>query len=247
MEKTKKAKKVKKVCIVGFAPSWKEAKWEDESYEIWCLNEMYKRSDQVPKFRATRWFEIHNRNSASKSIEEHQAWLKSCPVPLYMWDKYDDLPNSVKFPKDEIVAWLRDKGHSGAGYFTNSISWMVALAMYEGYEEIQLVGVDMANDSEYGWQRPSCEYFIGLAEGMGIKFYIPPASDLLKCTQLYGFESDNKNRVWMKAQTKELSNRSKTYAQQEEQHRNAMMQAMIAQAEIRGAKSAYSEILKRTQ
>lgn len=238
---------MKKVAIVGFAPSWREAPWTDEDTEIWCLNEMYRIAGEVKEFRATRWFEIHNRNSKSKSTEEHQKWLKECSVPIYMWQKYDDIPNSVRFPKDEIIGFLQEKGYQGACYFTNSISWMVALAIYEGFEEIQLWGVDMATDSEWGYQRPSCEYFIGLAEGMGIKVYVPPSSDLLKCTQLYGFESDNRNRVWMKTQIGELKKRAQAYAQQGEQAEKAYRQSEIAQAECRGAISAYQEILKRTQ
>ena len=237
----------KKVAIIGFAPSWREAPWGSDEYEFWCLNEFYKLIPEIKEFRADRWFEIHNRDSVSKATEEHQKWLKECPVPLYMWQKYNDLPNSVKFPRDEIIEWLKNKGCSGAGYFTNSISWMLAFGMYEGFEEISVFGVDMANDSEYQGQRPSCEYFIGLAEGMGIKVYIPQASDLLKCTQLYGFESDNKNRVWMKAQAKEMGKRIQQFAQQERQAHDALIQAQIAQAELRGAKSAYQEIRKRTQ
>ena len=46
-----------------------------------------------------------------------------------------------------------------------------------------MYGVDMAQDTllaaEYSEQRPSCEYFIGLAEGAGIRVDIPGGSDLL--------------------------------------------------------------------
>jgi len=240
-------KKRDKVAIVGFAPSWKETPWDDQSYEIWCLNEFYKVGNQIKNFRADRWFEIHDRNSKSKSNPEHQKFLKECPCPVYMWKKYDDIPNSVKFPKDEIINFFEEKGCKGARYFTNSISWFIAFAIYEGFKTIAVYGVDMATDSEWGWQRPSCEYWIGLAEGMGIEVIIPPSSDLLKCTQLYGFESNNRNRAWMKAQIGELNKRMKHFAQQEQQARQAEFQAQMAQAEIRGAKQAYQEILKRTQ
>ncbi len=237
----------KRVYIVGFAPSWKETKWDDMDAEIWCLNEFYKYAKEVKNFRCTRWFEIHNRESRSKATPEHVAFLKQCPVPLFMWQRYDDLPNSVKFPKDEIIQFFEDKGFLGARYFTNSISWMVGLAIYEGFEEIILTGTDMATDSEYGWQRPSVEYFIGLAEGMGIKFSVPASSDLLKCTQLYGFESDNRNRVWLRSQVQELSKRQQVAAGQEIQLQHNLHQTQLAQAEMRGAQMAYKEILKRTQ
>lgn len=239
--------KRKKVAIVGFAPSWKEAPFADQDTDIWLLNEMYKLAPQVPVFRFDRWFEIHDRNSPSKATAEHIAFLKQCPCPLYMWDHFDDLPSSIPFPKDEIIAWLEKQGRIGARYFTNTISWMIALAMYEGFEEIAIYGVNMSTDSEYGYQKPSCEYFIGLAEGMGIKVFIPQSSELLKCTQLYGFESNNNLNAWIKEQATELSARMKIITQQIDQARNAEVQAMCAQAELRGAQAAYKEVLKRRQ
>lgn len=132
-----------KVAIVGFAPGWQQAPFKDESFEIWTLNEAYKMLPQVEGAGADRWFEIHSRQSPSKNKEEHINFLKQCPVPLYMWDHYDDMPNSIKFPKDEIVSLF------GTSYFTNSISWMIAMAIYEGFETIHVYGVDMAQNDEY--------------------------------------------------------------------------------------------------
>ena len=48
----------------------------------------------------------------------------------------------------------------------------------------------MAVDTEYYWQRPSCEYFIGLARGMGITVYLPDDCDLLKTRFLYAIHED---------------------------------------------------------
>lgn len=241
------AERKKKVCIMGFAPSWKETPFENQDYEIWTLNEAYKLAEQQPKFRADRWFEIHDRNSPSKNTEEHMAFLRQCPCPVYMWQHYDDIPNSVKFPKDDVVEFFSKRGCSGSEYFTNSISWFVALAIYEGYEEILITGVDMAQDSEYQAQRPSVEFWIGYAEGMGIKVTIPPTSDILKATQMYGFESNNRNRAWIKAQTKELGKRMNQHRNNELQYQQALLNEQLAQAELRGAKSAYNEVLVRTQ
>jgi hypothetical protein len=80
------------------------------------------------------------------------------------------------------------------GYFTNSISYMIALAIYEKYEEIGIYGVDMATggfdtpNGEYAHQRPSCEYYIGIAVGRNIKVTVPSSADLLKTRFLYGPE-----------------------------------------------------------
>ena len=73
-------------------------------------------------------------------------------------------------------------------YFTNSVSYMIALAIKQGATEIGCYGVDMATGSEYGPQRPSCEFFLGIAAGMGISITIPATADLLKTKFLYGFQ-----------------------------------------------------------
>ena len=241
--------KREKVAIIGFAPSWKEGPFDSspDDTEIWCLNEMYKVAPEIKNFRAERWFEIHDPYSKSKSTKEHHGFLKSCSVPLYMQKHYEEFPSSIAFPKDEIMKFFDEKGYKGSKYFTNSISWFIALAIMEGFKTVSVYGIDMATDSEYGWQRPSCEYWIGLAEGMGIEVIVPPSSDLLKCTQLYAFENNNRNRTWIKTQVGELKKRTQHFAQQEQQARQGELQAQIAQAELRGATSAYNEILKRTQ
>lgn len=58
-------------------------------------------------------------------------------------------------------------------------------------------GVDMATDTEYGAQRPSCEYLIGLAAGAGYGIQIARASDLLASAELYGVDDNGKLRAKM--------------------------------------------------
>jgi hypothetical protein len=78
------------------------------------------------------------------------------------------------------------------GYFNNTVSWLIAYAISKQPQVLGVYGVDMAQDAimnaEYSMQRPSCEYFLGLAAGMGITLHLPVGSDLLKATHLYGFE-----------------------------------------------------------
>jgi len=63
--------------------------------------------------------------------------------------------------------------------------------------EIIVYGVDMAVGTEYAHQRPSCEYFLGLAAGLGIKVTIPDEADPLKTRFMYGFE-ERKRSAWLK-------------------------------------------------
>lgn len=174
--------KRRKVAILGFTDTWRLAPFNNMEFEIWGLNELYILG--IPRW--DRWFEIHKRENFENDrtrTSDHIEKLKAMTCPIYMQRHYDDIPMSIPYPLQEMSDLYGD-------YWTNSISYMIALAIAEGYEEIHVYGVDMAHDSEYNSQRPSCEYYIGIAKGKGIKVYVPPQSDLLKTPFYYGYQED---------------------------------------------------------
>lgn len=171
----------KKICIVGFAPGREDAPFDDPGFEFWGVNEIYMAPD-VKKTDVL--FELHDYKwiKEGKRYKDHLKWLQDQrKIPLFMQQHYDDIPNSIPFPRKALE-------DAYGAYFTNTISWQIALATHIKVDEIHLYGVNMATDIEYQSQRPSCEYYIGLARGKGIKVYIPPESDLLKAFYSYGFE-----------------------------------------------------------
>lgn len=172
---------MKKVAILGLASHYKDAPFYDDDIEIWILNDMY---DLVPRYN--RLFEMHDINFVKKYFTRttntfHYDNLVNIDKTVYMQDRQEEIKNSIKYPLEEMKSLYGE-------YFTNSISYMLALAIEEGFDEIQLYGVDMAVNSEYKEQRPSCEYFIGIAKGKGINVVISQKSDLLKSNYLYGYE-----------------------------------------------------------
>lgn len=200
-ENIKFIKKNKKCCIVGFAPSWSEAPYGAEDTDFWGINELYRYLDTLkplPQFHA--WFEIHNiKESPSKQNEGHQAFLKSCKIPLVTQRHWKEYPMSIPYPRLYIKHkinghFIKDEKHEGFSDYSNQITWMIALAIQLGYEEIAVYGVDMAQESEYAFQRASCQFFLGYAAGKGIKLKIPASCELLKAGADYGFKTDNKNR-----------------------------------------------------
>lgn len=182
----------RRVAILGFAPGYKEAPFDDPQTEIWGLNELYK---YVPRW--DRWFEIHGtdvlgetkREPTNAEAQRHLAWLRQQPAgakPIYMnpaviADRGAELPAAVPFPLERLIARF-------GRYFTSTIACMLALAIDEGFDEIGLYGIDLSSDKEYLEQRPCAEYFLGLARGMGRQVVIASSSALLKSDALYGFE-----------------------------------------------------------
>lgn len=224
-----------KVAIVGFAPSSMEDAqflFGDPDCEIWAINQLYIAwprivpGNRIPeKQNVTRWFQIHHRHSYDQTVardHSHHEWLQQQKdFPIYMQDKEPDIPCSVKFPKDEILSKFRR-------YFTNSISWEIALAIYEGFKKIFVYGVDMAQDTEYMYERPSVEYFCGYAEGAGIELVIPQKSDLLKSMWLYPFEEDSPMKIKIESRRNELRGRAQNCGMNEQALHDERMQLLGA-------------------
>lgn len=110
----------------------------------------------------------------------HVSGLRMAKVPIYMLDRQDDIPQSVRYPIEEVTA-LIGKTVQGTPYLESSIAYMMAQAILElkPGDRIGIWGVDLHCESEHAYQRPNLEYLIGLARGMGIKVFIPPQSQLL--------------------------------------------------------------------
>lgn len=215
--------KKKRVYIVGFAPSWVETPWDDMEAERWGLNSLHRVASGRP---FDRWFQLHDLNEHHREDHHHIQWLKQAPMPIYMFENHMkgwDIPNALAYPKKEILE------HFGPyPYFTNSISWMLGMAIYLGFEEIGIYGVDMAQDAitngEYSSQRPSCEWLIGWAQGKGIKVHVPDTADLMKTTHLYGAESHNEYIVKLESRINGLNQQKQAHEQQAQQHRDAALQ-----------------------
>lgn len=232
----------KRVTIMGFAPSWVETKFEDPTMQVWTLNEAYNllKTKNIPIGRISRWFEIHSPDSPTKATLEHLQFLKTCPIPIIMQKKFDEFPSSIAYPREEVRNFFNQNfivDDVGSPYteYSNSISWMVALAILEGYEEIWITGVDMAQQQEYAWQRSSCSFFIGFAAGRGIKVLIPRTSELCKFPQDYGFETDNQVRHKKKSRKKELKQRKMNIIAEIQKAQVQIKQLEMAVAQIDGA------------
>lgn len=202
-----------KVAIVGFATSSRGlAPFDDPSFEIWTLNQLYR---HVP--RATRHFDIH-KNWEEENVEgtDHRGWIRESGIPVYMMEAHDDLPTSVRFPIERIMEDI------GIDYFTSSVAFEVALAMSEGFKEIALFGVDLIVGGEYSEQKANLEFMLGLAHGRGINVRLPKECALLKHSHRYGYEREPE---WGPCKLSEVSSRIE-YLSTERNKRVALINAL---------------------
>lgn len=217
-------------CIVGFAPSWSEAPYKEKDIDFWGINELY--TELVAEGIETpfaAWFEIHNiKDSPSKQHPIHQEFLRTCKIPLVTQKHWDEYPRSIAYPREYIKTYFNrgfDTTDGGAGFsdYSNQIAWMIALAIALNYKKIMVYGVDMAQATEYAFQRASCQFFLGYAAGRRIELKIPATCQLLKAGCDYGFESDNTNRFSLKDKIK-VNNGNVVKLEQRNSHLDYLIQ-----------------------
>lgn len=108
--------------------------------------------------RITCWFDIHAHNpNPIADITRENFPFKEC---------------------EELV---------GGQYFNNSVSYLIAYAILQGYKEIELYGMKFISDHEHR----NLEYWnvrelIFFAKGRGVKITAPYDSELFRHYELYG-------------------------------------------------------------
>jgi len=119
--------------------------------------------------------------SSITNLGEIVMRINKMKVPLIAPFKYEEIPLSEAFPIEECVKVF------GMPYFTNTICYMIAYALLKGAKEIELYGVNQAGSHEYTEERGGVEYWLGVANGLGVKITIHGKdSQLIKYKGRYG-------------------------------------------------------------
>jgi hypothetical protein len=184
---------IRKIALLGsHSASLVDAPWSDPSWELWghaSARAWYKRE-------LDRYFDVHLPSCRKQPHKKaYRDWLSRNTVPIWMQDKYADVPASCRYPKGRILAEFA-YAHQRQ-YFKNHVAWMIALAITEGVTHIGLFGVNYGTNSEYEMQRGSAEYWLGQLDGRGINVILPEQCTLLAEPKgLYGYEShDEEGRL----------------------------------------------------
>lgn len=221
-----------KIALVGSAPSsTRLAPYADPSWKIWaCSPAVY---GQAP--RTDEWFELHRweppvLGNAAQQVSwfspEYVGWMHQHPC-VWVTEPNTGMPGAKMLPMDDLVMKY---GHY---FLTSSIAWMFAMAIErirddralrqeardvaeaagtqpaiaDEEDSIGLWGVDMAATEEYGYQRAGCQFFVQLANALGIRIVVPPESDLLNPPPMYGAGESGRRAIKLLARKRELEGR----------------------------------------
>lgn len=177
--------KKKKIAIIGTAPQWQLAPFDDPEWDIWGIFGVVGCGK-----RLTRVYELHDKSIIEPMADKDQKknyWQNVAALgeSYITKDYYAQAPNGRRFD-------FKSKIDRYGPYFTSSAAWLIAEAIDEGADEIALYGINMAATEEYVHQKPGCTYLLGWARAKGIKIILPSSSELLTASHQYGYDAPPK-------------------------------------------------------
>ena len=189
-----------KVHIVGAAPGWEKVpsdgiKWGFNTHIMKTLRNPYNVIFDMHDIKADlggeqtdSWY-VHKKNRKNLLLNS----LKECErrnITVFTLGKVDGF-NCVPYPIEKIKRQFYI-GKDCVDYFIGGVSYAIALAIYQGFKEIHIWGVWMEDGEEHQTQKPSIEFWIGVALGRNIKVHIHGKTRLLVAAPnglMYGYNS----------------------------------------------------------
>lgn len=175
---------LKTVRICGTAQNARELPPHSETgVEVWVANNptvILLRCPQAMKIW-TRWFNLHSKSHIISTYPSGWHYYRTSGRPIYLQKIDTDTPTSIAFPREAIQNTFATKRGPNR-YFTCSVCWMLALAIYEGFERIELWGFELRDtkpNSAFAWERPCFAYWVKQAQDHNIKVIWQPAIEKL--------------------------------------------------------------------
>ena len=161
--------KFKQVIICAKGPGWALCNMDEErgigpfacpeeERQVWGVNAVVTWRPVDVTFHMHHLDPRQDRDSINQRTFEK---IIRSNVPLVTLDRYKEFPSSIRFP----FRWVY--GTFKTDYISNSISYMVAYALYLGVKKIDMYGVNMSTQVEYMMEKGNVEAWIALARGHG--------------------------------------------------------------------------------
>jgi hypothetical protein len=196
----------KKVLMFGGAGTLSPVPPIVPGEERWTINNLIRLPNGPKRFKgATRHFDTHHKDHiVGRKHSNVWGWYQTLDIPVYLWQTYPDLPTSVAYPHEAVRAF-----HGGTRLFCSTLDWLVALALYEGFEEISLYAFRMGQPN-YVHQTSSGRWWMKRCHELGVKVThlspsalkhisdecvaIPPRPDSTHL--MYGLETTDRSKLY---------------------------------------------------
>jgi len=163
---------VNKLSIIGKGPGYERSISDQENgFDVWCPSTVYKQLESI-SVEPNLIFQLHERKLFETWIKEKQNKVVIIKPDFFY-------PDCIVFPAQVLVDLHGFR-------FGSSLAWMLAYSVELGYKEINVHGVHMSHETEYGIQRDTLFYFVGYAQGKGVKVEIDVDSGIFIGNQKYG-------------------------------------------------------------
>jgi hypothetical protein len=146
----------------------------DPNVEAWVANSPTTMRLRCPRSLTdwTRWFNLHSKQHILGTYPSGWHYYKhqAAGRPVYLQKADPDIPSSVAFPREAIQAYFATANGPNR-YFTCSVCWLIALAVFEGFPRIELWGFELRDTkpgSAYAYERPCFAYWVQQAIDHGV-------------------------------------------------------------------------------
>ena len=155
---------MKEVIILAVGPSYVECPYDAEVWACWSTIIR----DDHPAQRIDKLITVHSQQMECPS----QAWWdylhraqKRLGFEIITPEPWEGI-KTTPYPIEDILKTF------GTAYFVDSVCYMIALAIYQGYEMIRFYGVDCRAYAYAVTERACTEFWCGVARGKGLQLRI---------------------------------------------------------------------------
>jgi hypothetical protein len=158
-----------------------------DGVEVWGCNRTYKHQ---PNLSRLYFMDALHRFKAEPG--DFVAEVNALDIDVVATEAYPEIPRCRAFALDLVKRWLLGS-MDAKPYFTSTIAYMMADALFNDVKEITIHRIlSLPMSTEYLSQKPCLDFWCGMAMGRGVKLRISSDSNLCQPapweTGLYGYE-----------------------------------------------------------
>lgn len=171
---------MREVIILGHGPTRLQCKYH---CEVFGVNNTYTFAKRLDKLFIVD--KITEQEFDFKALVKVKTIVASVPYPDHPeW-------NIEVYPLKEILAKFKTV------LFSNAICYMVAYALYHGYQRIFFYGIDMMTSTTYMFEKGGVEFWMGIAHALGVPIINTKESATGKTIdgKLYGYWGEKADNI----------------------------------------------------